>query len=328
VGRWLDAPLQDADFATGSARFDGEWRFGAVQMAALGYAGLLLEHPEQRERWLPRLRQACDQLLHPDLHRFDEDAWGQPMLGALADPSPRQAVLGYLNLALGAERLVDPEGPHAHQHDAISRALLRRVEQAAGRPIATYPGEAYPVDMSAVYASLLLWRRSTSAPPDPAVVAALETWGQRYVGQDGLLVQAVHPDTGAPRSPARASGTALAAAFLAWGDPARARVLAEGLRQELDDSVVGFGAVREYPRGMSGQGDIDSGPLIGPWSISGTGFSLGAARALGDADWYRRLCATTWIWGLPGPRSGYATGGALGNAILFAMMQVPRGEAT
>ncbi|MFT4704548.1 MAG: hypothetical protein ACI81R_002253, partial [Bradymonadia bacterium] len=60
------------------------------------------------------------------------------------------------------------------------------------------------------------------------------------------------------------------------------------------------------------------------YSISATGFSLSGARLIGDEAWHRRLLATTRLFGLPTWLGDhFAAGGALGNAILLAMMTVP-----
>ena len=323
VARWVTDPPAAMDFATGDVRFDAEWRMGTWQMAALGYAGLIVAHPEARARWEGTLVRSVDLLLDPASRAFDTAAWGSDAFDHLDDPAPARAGLGYLALALGAERLVLPAGPHAAQHDRLCGSLLARVRAAAGRPLPTYPGEAYPVDEVMVLSALALWARSTEQPVDPAVAAGLARWEARSLTASGLVVQAVDPDTGAPRDAARGSGSALAAVALAWGDPARAARLGAAVRDQLGDAVLGFGVVREYPRGHGGAGDIDSGPLVGPWSISATGFGIGAARATGDRAWGRQLGATAWVWGLPTARGGYASGGALGTAILFAMAHTP-----
>ena len=47
----------------------------------------------------------------------------------------------------------------------------------------------------------------------------------------------------------------------------------------------------------------------------------------GDEDFFRRLFATAHIVGAPLDRGGrrqYVSGGALGNAILFAMLTAPK----
>jgi len=99
------------------------------------------------------------------------------------------------------------------------------------------------------------------------------------------------------------------------------------VRRELGDSLLGFGFVREYPRHMAGQGDIDSGPVLFGYGVSPTGFALEDARMYGDRAYFRKLYATAHLFGAPTvsrKRVNFTTGGPLGNALLFAMLTAPR----
>ena len=99
--------------------------------------------------------------------------------------------------------------------------------------------------------------------------------------------------------------------------------LLDAAKRSLYDTVLGFGAMREYPKTHAGRGDADSGPIVMGFGVSATGFALGAARAAGDEELYRHLYATVELFGAPGERGGvrrYTSGGPIGNAILFAML--------
>jgi hypothetical protein len=142
------------------------------------------------------------------------------------------------------------------------------------------------------------------------------------------LIQAVTP-TGKPRDAPRGSGSALAAYFLSLADAGLAQRLHVAISRELGRGPLGFGMVAEYPRGYRGRGDIDSGPLVFGVSISATGFALGSARAAGDYESFRKIFRTVYLFGAPYRHSGgreFATGGPLGNAIMFAMLTAPRAE--
>lgn len=320
VDGWVRAPLAPADYATGSALFDGEWWFGTYQMAALGFGQVALERPETRAVNLARMRVAIDDAMRRDVWTFDAGEWGDHALDDLAADPHDHAVLGYLGLALGVERQLDPQGPHAAVHDEVIAALSRRVQQRNGLPLATYPGEAYPVDNAAVLAAIGLHARVTGQPAPGWLGEAVATWETRYVQEDGLVVQAVDPATGTARGRARGSGTALSAYFFGFSEPVLARRLGSAARDVLGGTTAGFGAVREYRRGEDGPGDIDSGPLVMGWSVSATGFSLASARRLGDEAWFADLYGTACFFGVPREGEGFMTGGPLGNAILFAML--------
>lgn len=136
-----------------------------------------------------------------------------------------------------------------------------------------------------------------------------------------LLFQRFGAD-GRPHDAPRGSGTASAAYFVGFVDRAVAERLSDALwRQE--STFFGFGAIREYADGHEGSGDIDSGPVLLGVSVSATGFALGPARAFGRSDVFERIYRTADLFGLPDRARGrmsFATGGPIGNALLFAML--------
>lgn len=91
--------------------------------------------------------------------------------------------------------------------------------------------------------------------------------------------------------------------------------------------VFGFGAIREYPQGIEGNGDIDSGPVLFGFGFSATGFGIAAARVFGDDRLFARLYSSAILAGAPIHDDGqldFLTAGPLGNAILLAMFTAPR----
>ena len=325
----LDAPLSTNAFHTGVAQFNGEWLFGSYLMAGIGFAQLAEAQPARRAEFLGLADRCVERLLSPAARAFDADSWwGEDPLDSLDGPQGHAAYLGYLNLLLGLQRRLEPATHRAALHDRISAALARRLEASRSGFLETYPGECYPVDNAFVLGSLALHVRTAGDLHRPALDRALGRFRARAVDpRSGLLCQAVSAYDGTPTDAPRGSGTALGLLALRHADPALARELYAALRRELAGTWLGFGAVREYPRGGAGRGDIDSGPIVFGYGMSATGFALGGARGYGDRAYFARLVATTRLCGAPvraGGRYEYAAGGALGNAILFAMLTTPR----
>ncbi len=313
----------DAGIATGSARFDGEWDLVTCQMGVIGLAQVALRYPDTERRTRPA-RDAClAWLVTPAARQFGTDAWGED---GLADPRPgTHAYLGYVHLALAVDALARPgPSPHAATLDRLHRALTAslRVPVAAFQ---TYPGETYPPDLAVVAASVAVHARARHQP----VPAALSAWVPRYeaaaVDPDtGWLHQRLDPATGAGAGP-RGSGTAFAAAWLAWVDPALSARLYRAHRALGLRAVAGLGGMREYPPGVRGVGDIDSGPVLLGIGASPTGFALAGARAHRDRAAFRALYRTAHLFGLPLPGGRwFATGGGIGNAVMLAMLTAPR----
>ena len=340
VATWTkEEPAPSSSFATGSSRFDGEWLFGTYMMAAMGFGQVALasEDPSRRAESVARMERCLDAMLAPAARAFDRDAW---TLDALASVSGRPgtaqdrghvAYLGYAGLALGLHRLVVPASRFDATHDAIAAALARRFAAAPTGLVETYPGEVYPVDNAAALGALALHAKAAHAAPAVGLGRGLHALRSRAVQPStGLLAQAVDPIDATARDPGRGSGTALAAYFLAYADPSLSASLYHAVHRELFRTILGFGAVLEHPTACvdcKGRVDIDSGPVFMGFGVSATGFALGASRANDDRDAFVALYATAHLFGAPFDEGGartYATGGPLGDAILFAMLTAPR----
>jgi hypothetical protein len=309
------------EVATGSKLIDGEWRFATYMMAGMGFGQLALQHSELRARELPLIAKCVDKALAE--RKFDTDAWdGHDALALDDDTRAHGSYLGYLNLLLSLERLLDRDNRHAALNDRITAALARRLP-ANDLLLPSYPRSWFPVDNAAVIGSIALYDRALKINDHAELVGRFcrrmdEKWRDK---KTGLLHQTE------PRGAPRGSGTALASYFLAFADRRLSSELLIATSRNLYGEVMGFGAIREFPRGRAGRGDADSGPLIAGFGVSATGFAVGAARANGDEDLFRRLYATVDLFGAPVERGGtrrYTSGGAVGNAIMFAMLTAPR----
>jgi len=306
-------------------RFAGEWALVAHQMTALGLAQLCLAHPDWRPRYVPVVRIAAVKTMLPEMRTFGTRAWhGEDALSSLEGPHGH-AYLAYAALAVGMARLLDPTFPTdvARQHDALVAAYERRLLQSQTGVIETYPDEAYPTDVAAVAAAIAVHGRVTGVDHRPVIAR----WAERVRSlqidaESGLVIQRMAASDGAAHDAPRGSGTGLAAYFAGFADRGVAQLLADGLFRH-ESSWWGFGALREYADGSSGHGDVDSGPVLLGVSVAATGFALGPARAHGRRESFTRLYRTTDLFGLPvtmGDRSCFATGGAVGNALLLALL--------
>jgi hypothetical protein len=324
VAATLQRDVSTDEFTSSSALFRHEWQFGTYQMGALGLLQVCREHPGTRAEFLPVIERAIDHLLSPQMRRFDAQAWGEDPIDSLDGPNDHAAYLGYLNLVLAVHRRVAPDSRFAALNERITAAFVRRFRAAPARILQTYPGEAYPIDNAAGLAAVLLHVNKTEA--ERACVAdVLEryctTWRDRT---SGLLCQALAVSDGRPLDAGRASGTALAAYFLSFGERDISQQLFASLRSQMAGSALGFGYINEYADGSANQhSDIDSGPVIFGISTSGTGFTLATSRVFADRDLFVNLSRTAYLIGTPvsqADRRGFVTGGPLGNAILLAML--------
>ncbi len=64
-------------------------------------------------------------------------------------------------------------------------------------------------------------------------------------------------------------------------------------------SILGFPAIREYPKGKSGKGDIDSGPVILGIGFAGTIVGIGTLKCYNEVKSANLLSNTIETFGIP-----------------------------
>lgn len=309
-------------FRTGSQHFDSEWLFGTYMMAGMGFGQLALSQPERAAEFTADLDRCIAGMLKPESRFYDTSTWGADPLSTLSGERGHVAFLGYLNLTLGLRRLLAPNNPYAELNDQVSEALERRLLATSGF-VETFPGRTFPIDNASAVGSLGLHQRATGKS-HARVIRAFSDRVNRLARQrgDGLLIQ-ITTTSGAPLSVGRGSGTFLASYFLSFADPELSRSLYQSGKNALYTEHLGFGAMREHAPWREGENDIDSGPVLFGLGVSSSGFALGPSRAFGDAETFRGLYALTHLFGVPvdtGGTRAYATGGPIGDGVLFAML--------
>jgi hypothetical protein len=82
-------------------------------------------------------------------------------------------------------------------------------------------------------------------------------------------------------------------------DPADAAASYRRFRSTFLTRRFGVVGIREYPRGVVGGGDVDSGPLVAGLSVSATAVAIAAARANGDEAVAVSLTHEADVFGFP-----------------------------
>jgi hypothetical protein len=203
---------------------------------------------------------------------------------------------GVLSLQSAGRR--DPGELHRFTDD--SAALGAAFDASASPYLVAYPGEAWPVDSTVAMASLRLHDTLLPARFAGTVERWLRGVRQRLDPRTGQVPHRVDPDTGDPVEVARGTSQSLIQRFLVDVDPIFAREQYLRFRDQYVVSPLGLGpAVREYPDGMDGPADVDSGPLPLGVSLSATVVTIGAAQVHGDAPLASALANYGELAGLP-----------------------------
>lgn len=292
---FLRAALDDGAGEDAQALFPEGWYFAHVLYGLARVESGLRQPPDRRDEALREARWA--------LQRLESPAGRAPFS---PDLTPGYGVFyqGWTNWLRGGVLALQPaqrrdQAEVARFADA-STVLADAFDASASPYLAAYPGQAWPVDSTVAVASLRLHDTLLPARFDPTVRRWLDGVRQRLDPRTGLLPHRVDLVSGAPAEVARGTSQSVIQRFLAEIDPAFARAQYLRFRELFVVSPLGLGpAVREYPRGLDGPADVDSGPLLLGVSLSATVVTLGAAQAQGDTALAGALANYGELVGLP-----------------------------
>jgi hypothetical protein len=209
----------------------------------------------------------------------------------------------------------------------LAAAVTDTLDRGGSPFLMAYPGQAWPVDTVVAIAALQAADEATGTDHR----ALIERWRARaeeLADPDlGLLPHQVDPDTGAALDGPRGSSQSIIQRFWPLIDPQGAADVYERYRAAFVTRELGFVGVREYPRGVAGSSDVDSGPLVRGLSASASTVTIGAARAAGDLRLARTLAREAELLGMPFTWQGerrYAAGLIpVGDAFLAWVLATP-----
>ncbi|MEV8346635.1 hypothetical protein [Streptomyces niveus] len=260
-----------------------------VELGMREPAGAARDEAEREARWA--------------LGRLDSDA-GRAAFSAGLTPSYGVFYRGWTNWLRGGTLMLRPAGERdagqVRRFAAESAALGLAFDDADSPYLTAYPGQAWPVDSTVAVASLRLHDTLLPARFGGTVERWLDGVRQRLDPRTGLLPHRVTPDTGEPVEVARGTSQSIIQRFLVDIDPDFAREQYTVFRDRYVVTPLGLGpTTREYPEGMDGPADVDSGPLPLGVSLSATVVTIGAAQVQGDASLAQGIAGYGELLGVP-----------------------------
>jgi hypothetical protein len=184
--------------------------------------------------------------------------------------------------------------------------------------LCSYPGSAWPADNIVAMASLRLHDQLFPPCYDSLVTRWLGRVKRRLDPATELIPHSVIAETGLVREGARGSSQTLMLRFLIHIDRDFAREQYHLFRQKFLTTWLGLPLIREYPIGTTGEGDVDSGPVLFGVSPVASVVGLGTARVFGDGELAAALGQTHEMLGLPVSWNGEK---------LYAFGSLPVGDA-
>jgi hypothetical protein len=269
--------------------------------------------PELRQRALQQARHALQQLESPQGRRpFPADL--EPPYGIFYN-GWKTWLHGKI---VAAQEEDSRDTAEAERFIASCEALADAFDHSGTPFLQSYHDAAWPSDALLAIAALRLHDQMFT----PRFTRTIARWivevRQRLDPATGLLPHRVDPVTGYPVESARGSSQSLMLRFLAEVDPGFARSQYALYRSTFVSSWLGLPGIREYPHGIEGDGDVDSGPVGFGIGASATIVGLGTARMFDDSALAGPLDATIETVGLPVD---------YGNSKRYLFGLVPVGDA-
>lgn len=162
----------------------------------------------------------------------------------------------------------------------------------------SYPEQSWPADAFLAIASLKLHDKLYKEKYRLLINDWLEKVKSRLDPETGLIPHSVYTGSGETLEGARGSSISLMLRLLTEIDAELAVEQFKKYHELFKHSILGFPSIREYPKGKSGRGDVDSGPVIFGMGFSGTIVAIGTLKSFGEYKTANLLSNTIETFGL------------------------------
>ena len=282
-------------------------------LASARLAGQLESQDERRAHLLAETRRALA-AIHSDAGRavFERDM--DPPYGVFHASWALYVRAEYVRAA-GRAKLTPAEiEEFTRECDRFARAFA-----AYGSPfLESYPEQVWPADTAPGIAALGIH----DAVVAPRYGQVIRRWvaeaRARLHPELRALSHTAEPGTGRPTGVVRGESLALMSRLLVDADPQFAREQYAVLRARFLDDVLGVPGFLEYPRGVEGKEDMDTGPLV--FGFSGPAVVVGAAAARVHGDLSVANAMLGWVEVIGMPRE-------FGRGRVYAGGTLPIGDA-
>jgi hypothetical protein len=214
----------------------------------------------------------------------------------------------------------DERNQIAADADAVASAFEDNLDAGGSPFLVAYSNQSWPVDSVVAIAALRRADEVTGQDHGQLIDRWLRRVNDLVDPRTGLLPHQTDPKTGAVIEGSRGSSQTIIQRMWPTVDPATRSEVYRRFRTYFVATRAGFVGVREYPDGVDGAGDVDSGPLVLGFSASASAVAIGAARANGDESLAVAILHEADVFGAPltiGGERRYAFGAVpIGDAFL------------
>jgi hypothetical protein len=298
---------------------EAEWPF--MSFCYFGYActNLARNDLEIREEALEEVRYVIEALQTPRLAGFITPHFGQPF--GKKDFTPSVFVHGhFLNVVLRYREVSGDEKYDEIIH-RIAGALIKAFSEDQQGILPSYPTMWWLTDnfvaMSALARYADAFSKDISALKDKLVKSVKDLYLDE---QTGLFATYIKPADHEVLQGPRGISVMYGLQFIRDFDEKFAAAQYALAKRYFIRTGLGFGAVREFPEGQEGTGDVDSGPVLLGFGPSASGFAIAAAARMGDDEVFESLLRASRWAGMPvfeEDRLRYRTMPPVGQAVIL-----------
>ena len=309
---WLRGKL-DKGAGESMQRLFPEGYFFTHVLHGLSWVEIGLRSDERRDEAVREARWALERIESPA---------GMAVFPAELPPGHGMFYSGWRNHLQAGVALLAKGGAELGQLRSRCDALVGALTESPAWPwLASYRNQVWPCDtLPGIHAMCVYDRVAGETRYAEFVARWLAEVSRKLSPEFGMIAHVADPGSGAPLGSPRATSQTIILRFLADIDPAFASEQYGRFQAHFQDRVLGVPAIREYPHGISGCGDVDSGPLIAGISVSATVVGMGVAQIYGDREFSRAISQVGEAVGFPlGFRTRRYLGGVLpvGDAFVI-----------
>lgn len=305
-------------------RSNAEWDFMGRTYLVLALANMAL-----RDRgWTDRALAVIDPIVEETLrlekeHGFYHFSMAYARSRPYVDPPARSLFVdGEIALMIGVRRLIaEKESWREPLRDRV-REMVERMRRSPSLSAESYPDECWTFDNATALAAIRIADLLDGGDHRDMARGWVRNARETLVEERTGLLVSEYTRAGSPLDGPEGSSIWMVAHMLQLVDEPFARDQYDRARRELRRSICGFDVSREWPAGVPGRMDIDSGVVIPVIEASpgASGLALLGARAFGDEEYYAGLLRSLEMAAFPireRQSLRYAASNQVGDAVLL-----------
>jgi len=208
-----------------------------------------------------------------------------------------------LSLDIAFENRLMYQNLYTKQCDSIVASL----KNSNSPFLESYKTQAWPADMVVAMASVSNYDKLYSPKYREKVLDWVVKVKSKLDPKTKLIPHKVQYDTSESIEGARGSSLSLIIRLMSEIDTTFAREQYQLFKAYFFTTTAGLPSILEYPKGQSGSGDIDSGPVVFGVGFAGTLVSIGTFAVMGDLELSKNQYKTINAFGVEYKTNEYKT---------------------